>query len=103
MQQIFKWYLSIYVDDGLLFSKSKSVLLSVTNDLKTIFDMTICSPGNFIGMEIKIFEKYIFIPQSKYIKQLLNKFNMENANPNSVPVDPHLKLAHLNVRCKLGE
>lgn len=87
-----KCYLCIYVDDGLLFSKSKFVLQSVTNDLKTIFDMTICPPGNFVGMEIQVFEKYIFIHQSKYIKQLLNKFNMDNANPNSVPVDPHSKL-----------
>lgn len=87
-----KCYLCLYVDDGLLFSKSKSTINTVIDDLKTVFEMRTYPPTNFVGMQIEKGDKYIFIHQSKYIEQLLYKFNMENANSNSVPVDPHTKL-----------
>ena len=54
--------------------------------------MKIHTPSNFVGMQIEKGDNYIFIHQGKYIEQLLNKFNMKHAKPNSVPVDPHTKL-----------
>lgn len=89
----FKCYLCLYVDDGLLLCKDKSILMEIINDLQTNFDLKICTVlSNYVGMQIEKSENYIFIHQTKYIDQLLKKFNMQDANPNCVPADPNVKL-----------
>lgn len=87
-----KCYLCLYVDDGLLFAKDVSTLKGLINDLQSIFEVKTCSLRNFVGVEIQKYDKYIFIHQSIYVEKLLNKFNMYNCKPNSIPVDPHMKL-----------
>lgn len=92
-----KCYLCLYVDDGLLFSSDEWALEEISKELKTIFEIKILNkPGNFVGMQIEQFNKCIFIHQTKYIEQILAKFNMTNTNSNSVPVDPHMKLQRGN-------
>lgn len=87
-----KIYLLLYVDDGLLISNSEDSLNKVLSDLKDNFEIKQCDPKNFVGLQIEIFEKCMFIHQSKYIERLLCRFNMQNANCNNVPVDPHTTL-----------
>lgn len=87
-----KVYLLLYVDDGLVFSKSKDALNSVMHELKHNFEIKQCDPKNFVGLQIKKSEGFIFIHQSKYIERLLYKFNMQDANCNNIPVDPHTTL-----------
>lgn len=89
----FKCYLCLYVDDGLLFCKSKSATMEVISELQMNFEIKVYSvPTNFVGMQIEKNNNFIFIHQSKYIDQLLKKFNMQHANPNYVPADPNVKL-----------
>lgn len=88
-----KCYFCLYVDDGLLFSTDESALKVITEELNSIFEIKVLNtPRNFVGMQIEILNNCIFIHQTQYIEQLLNKFNMNDANTNSVPVDPHMKL-----------
>lgn len=88
-----KCYLCLYVDDGLLFSIDEFALKEITKDLKTIFEIKVLNvPSNFVGMQIEMLDNCIFVHQTKYIEQMLHKFNMIDANTNSVPVDPHMKL-----------
>ena len=87
-----KIYLLLYVDDGLLISKDKAVLDKIIYDLKANFEIKTCEPKNFIGLQIERSEGHIFIHQLKYIEKLLIKFNMSEANGNSIPVDPHTSL-----------
>lgn len=87
-----KCYLCLYVDDGLLFYEDKSILQDVINGIKDHFDIKTSFASNFVSMQIIKNEKYIFIHQSKYIDQLLNRFNMIDINPNSIPADPHVRL-----------
>lgn len=87
-----KVYLLLYVDDGLLLSKSKESLNTVMYELKLNFEIKQCDPKNFVGLEIKQSEDFIFIHQSKYIERLLFKYNMQDANCNNIPVDPHTTL-----------
>lgn len=89
----FKCYLCLYVDDGLLFCKDKSIMMEVINDLQTNFDLKVYPTlTTFVGMQIEKQEDCIVVHQRKYIDQLLKKFNMLDANPNSVPADPNVKL-----------
>ncbi|CAK1600987.1 unnamed protein product [Parnassius mnemosyne] len=87
-----KVYLLLYVDDGLLMSGSKDSLNKVIFELKENFKIKQCELKNFVGLQIEKLEKYIFIHQSKYIERLLCKFNMQDANCNKIPVDPHTTL-----------
>lgn len=87
-----KCFLCLYVDDGLLLCKDKSVLTEVINDLQANFDVKTCPLTHYVGMQINRYDNCIFVHQTKYIEQLLKKFNMTEANSNSVPADPHVKL-----------
>ncbi|KPJ19636.1 Retrovirus-related Pol polyprotein from transposon TNT 1-94 [Papilio machaon] len=87
-----KCYLCLYVDDGLLISKERLILKKIVNELQTHFDLKTCSSNNFVGMQIERNKEHIFIHQTKYIEKILEKFNMDSANPNSIPSDPHIKL-----------
>lgn len=84
-----KVYLLLYVDDGLILSKSKDSLNTVMQELKQNFEIKQCDSNNFVGLQIEKSEKYVFIHQSKYIERLLYKYNMQDANCNNIPVSPH--------------
>src|SRR4030042_2222587 len=47
----------------------------------------------FLGLQIKQMEDTIFISQSKYAKNIIKKFGMENAGHKRTPAATHLKLA----------
>lgn len=85
-------YLLLYVDDGLLCSTNPTIITEVLNDLQKEFNVKICEALNFIGIQIEQCKDYIFIHQRKYIEKMLSKFNLDNANPNSIPADPHVTL-----------
>lgn len=87
-----KIYLLLYVDDGLLMSSSKESLQKVICELKDNFEIKQTDPKNFVGVQIERFEKCIFIHQTKYIERLLCRFDMQDANSNNIPVDPHTSL-----------
>jgi len=48
-----KIYLVLYVDDGLLISKSKDTIAQVLSHLKEHFQGTVDKPNNFVGLEIE--------------------------------------------------
>uniref|UniRef100_A0A2A4JNV5 Reverse transcriptase Ty1/copia-type domain-containing protein n=1 Tax=Heliothis virescens TaxID=7102 RepID=A0A2A4JNV5_HELVI len=87
-----KIYLLLYVDDGLLLSTDVSALTQVMNDLKKEFSIKICKSSLFIGMQIEKCDDYIFVHQRTYIEALIRRFNMCDANTNSIPADPHVIL-----------
>lgn len=87
-----KIYLVLYVDDGLLISKSKDTIAQVMSHLKEHFQITIDKPNNFVGLEIERNreKRQIKIGQRKYIKKIIEKFNLNDAKPSSIPADPGL-------------
>ena len=48
----------------------------------------------FFGLQIKQLKEGIFVCQSKYVKDILKKFNMEDAKPIKTPVATN---GHLNL------
>lgn len=40
----------------------------------------------FLGMQVNQLDKGIFISQTKYVKEMLNKFNMEDSKPVNTPM-----------------
>ena len=90
-----KVILALYVDDGLVLSKSEDAVKLVLEKLKEEFQITIGNVKHFIGMEIERDRKNrtIKIKQEQYINRMLNKFQMEDAKRVNIPFEPgqHLK------------
>lgn len=84
-----KVLLIIYVDDGLIISRDKNAIDTVLDELRGTFDITVNSLNYFVGLEINRSADGIFIHQSSYIKQVIQRFGLEDANPCSTPADRH--------------
>lgn len=89
-----KVYLALYVDDGLIMSKSESAIKYVLDYLENNFKITVGCADEFLGFEIKRNRecRQLKICQSGYIKRTLGKFNMLEANPANVPAEPGMFL-----------
>ena len=76
-----KVFLALYVDDGLLFSKSRNTLNKIVNILNNEFRINVTNLKMFVGMEIVHKDDIIFVNQASYIRKILAKFYMMNAQP----------------------
>ena len=77
----------IYVDD-IIFGSTKPSLCKKKFDLMTKeFEMSLIGELKFfLGLQIIQASKGIFINQSKYINELLKKYQMENLKPINAPM-----------------
>ena len=76
----------MYLDDGLIASSNKEDIEQFLTDLKKSFQVS-CSEAKFyLGLEIAQEKDGIKITQKGYIKKILKKFNMENANHVGTPI-----------------
>ena len=48
----------------------------------------------FVGLQVYQMKKGIYITKSKYIKEILNKFGMEDLRPVSTPMTTRYKLSN---------
>lgn len=87
-------YLALYVDDGLIVSKSQKVLDTIIRSLRKIFNITLGDASSFIGLQIERNrqDRTIFIYQEAYINRLIDKFLMTEAKTISISADPHTSL-----------
>lgn len=77
----------LYVDDGLVLSRKKELILSLLSDLERKFQMTSTwQVTNFLGMEIAQEGKKIAISQRRYIEEIVKRFRMEQATTVSIPI-----------------
>lgn len=90
-----KIYLALYVDDGLLISKSNEVLKGFIVKLKQCFEISVSVPHYFVGMEIERDrqKKTLRIHQETYVRKIMEKFGMNEAKGIAIPVDPHVRLS----------
>ena len=89
-------YLLLYVDDMLVVAKDMFEVKKVKEMLKGEFEMKDLGPAKTIlGMEI-IRDRKRRLSQEKYIEKVLERFNMLDAKPVSVPLASHFKLSSLD-------
>lgn len=86
--------LALYVDDGLIVGSSKTEVEEVLRHLKKGFEITIVNPDYFVGFQIfrERKEKRIVIHQKGYINRVLERFNLDCASAQHVPIDSHTRL-----------
>lgn len=99
-------YLAIYVDDGLLMSKSVDAINEVIRNLQQMFKITVhldSSNLQFVGLQIEqdLSVGTVSIHQQTYITKMIDKFNMSNAKPLTIPAEPSIRLSSTatNVQC----
>ncbi|GJU31512.1 ribonuclease H-like domain-containing protein [Tanacetum coccineum] len=86
-------YLLIYVDDIILTASSLALLQQIIDSLHNEFDMTDLGALNyFLGISADRNSTGLFLSQSKYALQLLERTHMVHCNPSRTPVDTESKL-----------
>ncbi|GJT19461.1 hypothetical protein Tco_0878167 [Tanacetum coccineum] len=63
-----------------------------TFEINEVFEMNMMGELNFLGLQIKQMEDGIFFNQSKYIKEMLKKFGLEESKPMKTPISSDTKL-----------
>ncbi|MCH79544.1 gag-protease polyprotein [Trifolium medium] len=83
----------IYVDDIVFGGMSQEMVQHFVQQMKSEFEMSLVGELTyFLGLQVKQMEDTIFISQSKYAKNMVKKFGMENAGHKRTPAATHLKL-----------
>ena len=90
----FDLFFGLYVDDGIILSRSECIIDEFLNEMKERFKIKISSPNYFVGMEIEqdAISKDIRIHQSTYIENILNKYKLQEIAELSIPSDPNVQL-----------
>ena len=79
--------LQIYVDDIIFGSTNQEYCEEFAKMMANEFEMSMLGELNyFLGLQIKQMKNGIFVSQGKYIKDMLKKFNLEDAKQISTPM-----------------
>lgn len=97
-----KIYLALFVDDGLLASSSVVSLNKILSEFKKEFSITVGDASYFVGLQIQRnrVNKTMFVNQSMYLEQTLEKYGMNESKPMCVPADHNVKLQSADPECK---
>ncbi|GJW07734.1 retrovirus-related pol polyprotein from transposon TNT 1-94 [Tanacetum coccineum] len=83
----------IYVDDIIFGSTCQDMCDEFAKIMHDEFEMSMMGELNFfLGLQIKQMEDGIFFNQSKYIKEMLKKFGLEDSKPMKTPMSFDTKL-----------
>ncbi|GKC83693.1 retrovirus-related pol polyprotein from transposon TNT 1-94 [Tanacetum coccineum] len=85
--------IQIYVDGIIFCSTCQDMCDEFSKIMHDEFEMSMMGELNFfLGLQIKQMEDGIFFYQSKYIKEMLKKFGLEESKPMKTPMSSDTKL-----------
>src|SRR4051812_31642403 len=85
--------IQIYVDDIIFGSTNENLCKKFSETMKKKFEMSHMGELNyFLGLQIKQLNNGFFINQSKYAKELLKCFGMENSGCKKTPMGTSISL-----------
>jgi hypothetical protein len=76
----------LYVDDIIFGNNIELRSNKFAAEMQQEFEISMLGELSFLGLQIHKYEKLIFISQSKYLKEILKKFGMENCALVSTPM-----------------
>ena len=90
---------AIYVDDGLIMSSATECVQRLRESIAKKFEITSGKPTTYVGLEINRSGDTgpIRISQKRYVQNLLTKFNMQDCNPASVPLQRYTDLVPTDI------
>lgn len=85
-----KTIVGIHVDDGMACSVDKMELSKIIHHLEKEFEVKTGKMDYYVGFQVKLSDSRdrIFINQSRYIIDILERFGMSNCHPVATPADP---------------
>jgi len=84
----------IYVDYIVFKGMSNQMVQHFVHQMQSEFEMNLVGELTyFLGLQVKQMEDTILISQSKYAKNIVKKFGLENASHKRTPTTTHLKLS----------
>ena len=104
--------LVVYVDDIIFGSNLQFLSVDFSSEMKKEFKMSMLGElAFFLGLQVYQTNEGIFISQTKYIKDMLKKFKMEDSKPIGTPMvtgcklnkdDESLQVDHTMFRSMIG-
>jgi hypothetical protein len=92
-------FMTVYVDDILIFGANEADIVKVKQSLASEFKMTdlgLCA--HYLGMQIHQEENGdVLIHQATYLQQALEKYSLQDAREWSVPMDSRNKLTNTDI------
>ena len=77
----------VYVDDIIFGSTNENLCRQFVESMHGEFEMSMMGDLNyFLGLQIKQLDHGTFLSQTKYCKELLKKFDMENCKESATPM-----------------
>jgi hypothetical protein len=84
----------VYVDDIIFGSNLTTLSKKFATQMKEEFEMSMLGELSFfLGLQVNQTENGIFVSQTKYIKKMLKKFQMEDSKPMGTPMVIGCKLS----------
>ena len=81
-------YLLLYVDDIIIATNDLQKLLKIKKELAEEFKMKdLGKLHSYLGLKIDIRDDGIFLSQPVYLKNLLERFNMQDSKPAKTPME----------------
>ena len=108
----FMFFVVVYVDDIIFGSNLQTLCVDFSSEMKKEFKMSMLGELTFfLGLQVYQTDKGSFISQTKYIKDMLKIFKMEDSKPVSIPMiigcklskdDESLEVDHTMYRSMIG-
>ena len=93
----------IFVDD-IIFGGQDDLCTEFANQMRLEFEMSMFGEIKFfVGLQVYQIKHGIFISQSKYIKEVLKTFGLEDFKPVSTPMVTSLKLSKNDESSKVNQ
>eukprot|EP00253_Pinus_taeda_P016265 PITA_16265 len=87
-------FVVVYVDDLIITGSSAHLIHGIKQDLCNTFDMTDLGLLHYcLGVEVWHTENNIFLSKSKYAKNLVDRFRMQDCKLATTPMESGLKLS----------
>ena len=98
--------ITVWVDNLLLFTNSKEKMSKLKSELKGLFDITdLGEPNKLVGLEFTRDRDRgtLTICQTQYIESMLERFELEDANTVSTPLELNTKLGPRELNEERGD
>lgn len=86
---------AIYVDDGLILSNNDNLMTKCIDHIKSRFEIKISKPDNFVGVQIRMINGTLKINQEQYIKDIISKYELNEAKSISIPMASNSKISKI--------
>jgi transposase InsO family protein len=85
--------ISLYVDDLIITGNACKLIAEIKNQLSQEFEMKDLGELHYcLGLEVWKQSGKTMITQSKYVKEILNRFNMSDCKVSTIPLEQNVKL-----------